>query len=124
MWHGITAGVLVALAIGVVMYDKFSSYYERKTAEQIAYAERVMNYNQTAFRQLAIAQVPVKVLRTENNGVINSQSFALEIENADSVETRVENGQTNGYIYFSSNLTEKMIQQIQTELQKFKGTTN
>ena len=124
MWHGITAGVLVALAIGVVMYDKFSSYYERKTAEQIAYAERVMNYNQAAFRQLAVAQVPVKVLRTENNGVINSQSFALEIENADSVETRVENGQTNGYIYFSSNLTEKMIQQIQTELQKFKGTTN
>jgi hypothetical protein len=123
MWHGVTAGVLAALVIGVIMYDKFSSYYERKTAEQIAYAERVMNYNQAAFRQLAVAQVPVKVLRTENNGVINSQSFALEIENADSVETRVENGQTNGYIYFSSNLTEKMIQQIQTELQKFKDAT-
>jgi hypothetical protein len=124
MWHGVTAGVLAALVIGVIMYDKFSDYYERKTAEQIAYAERVMNYNQAAFRQLAVAQVPVKVLRTENNGVINSQSFALEIENADSVETRVENGQTNGYIYFSSNLTEKMIQQIQTELQKFKDKTN
>jgi hypothetical protein len=111
MWHGVTAGVLVALVIGVVMYDKFSTYYERKTAEQIAYAERVMNYNQAAFRQLAVAQVPVKVLRTEEYGVIN-RGFALEVHNADSVETRVEDGQTNGYVYFSSNLSEKMIQKI------------
>jgi hypothetical protein len=123
MWHGVTAGVLVALVTGVIMYDKFSTYYERKTADQIAYAERVMNYNQAAFRQLAVAQVPVKVLRTEESGVIN-RGFALEVHNADSVETRVENGQTNGYIYFSSNLTEKMIQQIQAEVQKFNRLTN
>jgi hypothetical protein len=123
MWHGVTAGVLVALVIGVVMYDKFSTYYERKTAEQIAYAERVMNYNQAAFRQLAIAQVPVKVLRTEESGIIN-RGFALEVHNADSVETRVENGQTNGYVYFSSNLSEIQIQLLQQETEKQMQASN
>jgi hypothetical protein len=111
------------LVIGVIMYDKFSTYYERKTAEQIAYAERVMNYNQAAFRQLAIAQVPIQMLRTEESGIIN-RGFALEVHNADSVETRVENGQTNGYIYFSSNLSEKQIRLLQQETEKQMQTTD
>jgi hypothetical protein len=123
MWHGVTAGVLTMLVIGVIMYDKFSTYYERKTAEQIAYAERVMNYNQAAFRQLAIAQVPIQMLRTEESGIIN-RGFALEVHNADSVETRVENGQTNGYIYFSSNLSEKQIRLLQQETEKQMQTTD
>ncbi len=122
MWHGVTAGVLTMLVIGVIMYDKFSAYYERKTAEQIVYAERVMNYNQAAFRQLAIAQVPVQMLRTEDSGIIN-RGFALKVYNADSVETRVENGRTNGYVYFSSNLSEKQIQLLQQEIEKLTPTT-
>jgi uncharacterized small protein (DUF1192 family) len=122
MWHGVTAGVLTMLVIGVIMYDKFSTYYERKTAEQIVYAKRVMNYNQAAFRQLAIAQVPVNVLRLEESGIIN-RGFALEVHNADSVETRVENGQTNGYVYFSSNLSEKQIQLLQKEIEKLTPAT-
>ena len=123
MWHGVTAGVLTMLVIGVIMYDKFSTYYERKTADQIAYAERVMNYNQAAFRQLAIAQVPVNVLRLEESGIIN-RGFALEVHNADAVETRVENGQTNGYVYFSSNLSEKQIQLLQQKTEKQTQATN
>ncbi|HEV2328844.1 MAG TPA: hypothetical protein VGY56_08675 [Verrucomicrobiae bacterium] len=120
MWHGMAAGVLIAFGASVVIYIKFHDYYERKTASQIAYAEQVVNYNQEAFKQLAIAQQPIKVLRAEVNGVIN-QGYALEVPNADSVETRVENGQTNAYVYFSSSLLERQLQEIQkmtAELQK------
>jgi hypothetical protein len=37
----------------------------------------------------------------------------LEVLNADAVEMRVENRQTNAYAYFSSNLLEKQIQEIE-----------
>ena len=120
MWHGIAAGALVAFGASVVMYIQFHDYYEKKTASQIAYAEQVVNYNQDAFKQLAIAQQPIKVMRTADNGVIN-QGYALEVPSADAVETRVENGQTNGYVYFTSSLLERQLQEIQKmtdELQK------
>ena len=129
MWHGMAAGALIAFGASVVMYIQFHDYYEKKTANRIAYAEQVVNYNQEAFKQLAIAQQPIKVMRTAVNGVIN-QGYALEVPNADSVETRAENGQTNAYVYFSSSLLERQLQEIQkmtTELQKASqqfGTTN
>jgi hypothetical protein len=117
---GTIVGLMVALAVGTVIYFKLHDYYERETASRIAYAQETINYNRGAFRQLAIAQQPIKVMRTEENGVIN-QGYALEVPNADSVETRVENSQTNAYVYFSSNLLEKQIQEIEkltTELQQ------
>jgi hypothetical protein len=112
MWHGMAAGVLIAFGASVVMYIQFHDYYEKKTANRIAYAEQLVNYNQEAFKQLAIAQQPIKVMRTAVNGVIN-QGYALEVPNADSVETRAENGQTNAYVYFSSSLLERQLQKIQ-----------
>ena len=120
MWHGMAAGALIAFGASVVMYIQFHDYYEKKTANRIAYAEQLVNYNQEAFKQLAIAQQPIKVMRTAVNGVIN-QGYALEVPNADSVETRAENGQTNAYVYFSSSLLERQLQEIQkmtTELEK------
>lgn len=120
MWHGMAAGALIAFGASVVMYILFHDYYEKKTAGQIAYAEQLIHYNQDAFKQLAIAQQPIKVMRTEVNGVIN-QGYALEVPNADMVETRAENGQTNAYVYFNSSLLERQLQEIQkltTELQK------
>ncbi|MBU6411497.1 MAG: hypothetical protein KGR98_14030 [Verrucomicrobia bacterium] len=120
MWHGMAAGALIAFGASIVMYIQLHDYYEKKTANQIAYAEQLIHYNQDAFRQLAIAQQPIKVMRTEVNGVIN-QGYALQVPNADAVETRVENGQTNAYVYFSSSLLERQLQEIQkltTELQK------
>jgi len=96
----------------------FDNYAERKTAAKIANVERLMNYNQEAFRQLAIAQVPVKVTRTQNNGVMNPRSFALVIENADAAEMRHADGRDNGMIFFSSNLSEEMIQEIQEQIEK------
>lgn len=119
-WHGLAAGALIAFGASVVMYIQFHDYYEKKMASQIAYAEQVVNYNQDAFKQLAIAQQPIKVMRTEANGVIN-QGYALEVPNAGAVETRVENGQTNAYVYFTSSLLEQQLQEIQkltAEIQK------
>ena len=97
------------------IYDAFDNYAERKAAEKIASVERLMNYNQEAFRQLAIAQVPVKVLRTESYGVANPQNFALIVEGADSAEMRQADGKNNGYIFFSSNLSEEQIQLLRQE---------
>ncbi|MGH7976451.1 MAG: hypothetical protein ACREDS_10495 [Limisphaerales bacterium] len=126
---GTIVGLMVALAVGTVIYFKLHDYYERETASRIAYAQEIINYNQGAFKQLAIAQQPIKVMRTEESGVIN-QGYALEVPNADAVETRVENGQTNAYVYFTSSLVEQELQKIQkatTELQKMNqqfGKTN
>ncbi len=108
----------VFLMATVGIYKLFENYSERKTAETIASVERVMNYNQEAFRQLAVAQVPVKVVRTQNGDVLNPRGFALVIENADAAEMRHADGHENGVIFFSSNLSEEMIQEIQRQIEK------
>ena len=100
------------------IYKMFENYGERKTAQKIASVERLMNYNQEAFRQLAIAQVPVKVTRTQNNGVMNPRSFALVVENAEAAEMRHADGHDKGMIFFSSTSTEEMIQEIQKQIEK------
>ncbi|HEV2330548.1 MAG TPA: hypothetical protein VGY56_17340 [Verrucomicrobiae bacterium] len=117
MWHGMAAGALIAFGASVVIYINFHDYYERNTASRIAYAEQLVNYNQEAFKQLAIAQQPIKVLRTEENGVIN-QGYALEVPGTDAVETKVEDGQTNSYVYFTSSLLENQLQAIQNMTDK------
>lgn len=119
-WAGtslFTFTLLILATLGI--FKLFENYSERKAAEQIASVERVMNYNQEAFRQLAIAQVPVKVVRTRNpNGVMYPQGFALVIENADAAEMRQADGHNNGLVFFSCNLQEEQIQKIQAELDK------
>ena len=59
-----------------------------------------MNYNQEAFRQLAIAHVPIKVLRTGNDGVIQPQSFVLVVDGAEGAEMRPVDGHNNGCVFF------------------------
>jgi hypothetical protein len=119
-WAGTSTLMLAVLvAITLVLYAKFENYAERKSAQHIANVERVMSYNQDAFRQLAIAQVQVNVVRTHNgNGVRNPRNFALMVENADGAEMRPVDGHNNGMIFFDSNLSEEMIQGIQAELDK------
>jgi hypothetical protein len=106
------------------IYKLFDNYSERKAAEKIASIERLMNYNQEAFRQLAIAQMPIKVVRTESYGVANPQNFALVVEGADSAEMRDADGRKNGVIFFTSNLSEKQIQLLQQETDNLAQTTN
>ena len=109
----------VLVAITLVMYAKFENYAERKSAEQIANVERVMSFNQDAFRQLAIAQVPVKIVRTQDgNGIRNPSGFALMVVDADSAEMRRVDGHDTGMIFVTSRSPEEMIQGIQAELEK------
>jgi hypothetical protein len=120
IWHVSSLSVIVALAVGIILYVKFNDYFERRIASRIIYAEQLINDNQDAFKQLAIAQQPIKVMRTQVNGFIN-QGYALELPGADAVETRVEDGQTNAYVYFTSSVIEQDIRKMQEmteELQK------
>lgn len=115
--------ILTVLATAAI-HIKYKNYYEEKVAEKIVNAEQLMNYNREAFRQLAMAQVPVRVVRTESYGVMNPRRFALIVEDADSAEVRAEGGRNNGVICFTSTLSEKQIQQIQRETGKMGKESN
>jgi hypothetical protein len=108
---------LTALATGAI-YAKFKNYYEEKVAEKITAAEQVINYNKAAFRELAIAGVPVRVVRTESYGVVNPSWFALVVDGADSAELRSDADRKSGLIFFMSSRKEKQIQQIEQEAEK------
>lgn len=108
-------GLAIAALATLLIAANYKHYYEDKLSEKIVSAEQLINYNQAAFRQLAIAQIPVKVLRTESYGVMNPRSFVLELPGADSAEIRRVDGRDTGYIFFTSNLTEKQIQQLDRE---------
>ena len=110
----LTLTVLATAAI----YAKFKNYYEEKVAEKIIAAEQLMNYNQEAFRQLAIAGVPVRVVRTESYGVTNPGNFALVVEGADSAEMRPDGDRKSGFTFFTSGRKEKQIQQMKKETEK------
>lgn len=118
----LTSSAILALAISLLgtcaIYLKMRDHYERKIADKIASAEQLINYNQAAFRQLAIAQMPVRIVRTESYGVMNPSKFALVVEGADSVEIRHVDGKENGFIFFTSSLTEKQIEEVQRQVQK------
>ena len=88
-------------------------------ADTIASDEQLTKYNQEAFQQLAVAQVPVRVVRThDGNAIRNPSGFALMIENADSAGMRQIDGHSNGMIFFTSSSPELLIQEVQQELQK------
>ena len=105
---------------------KFKNYYEEKVAEKIIAAEQLINYNHDAFRQLAIAGVPVRVVRTESYGVTNPRNFALVVEGADGAEIRPDGDRKSGFIFFTSGRKEKQIQQMQRETDRLtnKSTGN
>jgi hypothetical protein len=119
-----TSLLMLTLFAGATMfiYHFFDNYAERKAAAKIDEVARLMNYNQEAFRQLAIAQVPVHVTRTQSYGVLDAQKFALVVEGADTAEIRHENEKDNGYIFFTSNLSEQQIQLLQQEEAKLVQT--
>jgi hypothetical protein len=124
IWRtAILGSVTLTLTLSVVAFlvldAALKKSNERKIAEQIVRATQVMNYNQDAFQQLAIAQVPIKVVRTSStNGVLEAQSFALLIENADAAEMRHLEGHDNGMIFFTAHLPEKTIQALQKQAEQ------
>ena len=119
-WAGTSLVTFTLLCIATFfIYKGFDNYAENKAAEQIADVERVMNYNQEAFEELAITHTPIRVLRTTSDGVINPQSFALTVEGADSVDMREGDGHQNGLVFFTSNLSDQQLQLLEQETAKW-----
>lgn len=108
----------VALGLAVfatlAIYAKFKNHFEEKTAEKIIAAEQVINYNQQAFRELAIAGVPVRVVRSEGPDGID-RGFALIVEGADTVEIRPMQNRQCGFVFFTSSRKEQQLQQLRQE---------
>jgi len=119
IWSGIILTLTLSVIATLVIDTLLKKQNERKLAEQITRATRVMNYNQDAFRQLAIAQVVIKVVRTSNtNGAIEAQGFALLIEKADAAEMRRIEGRDTGLIFFTGHPSEKVIQALQKQTEQ------
>ena len=93
---------------------KIGAYYEDEMAVQTAAMAQVMKFNQEAFRKLAIAQVPIRVVPVQNDdGTPNPRGFALLIEGAYAAEMRPLDGQKTGCIFFNSCVPAKQILQLQ-----------
>ena len=119
IWSGIILTLTLSVIATLVIDADLKKANERKLAEQIARTTRVMNYNQDAFRQLAIARVPIKVVRTSNtNGTLEAQGFALLLENADAAEIRRIEGRETGLIFFTGHPPEKTVQALQKQTEQ------
>lgn len=129
IWQtAITGSLAFAAALTLVatltIYAKFKNYYEERVAAKIIAAEQVITYNQDAFRELAIAGVQVKVIRTENDkGAANPSGFAIAIENPEAAEVRAVGDQKYGLIFFTSSRKETQIQQLKRETENLSART-
>jgi hypothetical protein len=103
---------------------KFTDYYDHKMAVQIANVAQVMKFNQAAFQKLAVAQIPIKVLPTQNDGLDSPPGFVLVMEGAYAADLRQVNGQNNGCIFFRSSVPEKQIRHVQQAGEDLMQTTN
>ena len=124
----LTCGLVLGLAVAIVgtsaAYFKIKSHYERTLAEQIASAEKTLAQNQTAFRELAVANVPIRVVRVSAANTLPS-GYAVVIEGVYTTEERTNQNGKEGVIYFSSQRKESELESIQREVQdayqKMKG---
>ena len=69
---GLVFGLAVAIVGTSAAYFKIKSHYERTLAEQIASAEKTLTQNQSAFRELAVANVPIRVVRVSDANTLPS----------------------------------------------------
>jgi hypothetical protein len=101
-----------ATIIASLICLEFAARYEHKMAAQIADMAQVMKFNQAAFQKLAVAQVPIQVLPTENDGLDSPPGFVLVMEGAYAADLRQVNGQNNGCIFFRSSVSQKQIRHL------------
>ena len=103
---------------------KFADYYDHKMAAQIANVAQVMKFNQAAFQKLAVAQIPIQVLPTQNDGFDSPPGFVLVMEGAYAADLHQVNGQNNGCIFFRSSVPEKQIHHVQQAGEDLMQPTN
>jgi hypothetical protein len=97
-------------------YFKIKTHYENALAEQIASAEKTLAQNQAAFRQLAVANVPIRAVRVADASILPS-GYAVVIEGIYATEERTNQNGKEGIIYFSSQRKESELENIQREVQ-------
>jgi hypothetical protein len=116
----LTCGLVLGLAVAIVGtsagYFKIKTHYERTLAEQIASAEKTLAQNQIAFRELAVANVPIRVVRVSDANTLPS-GYAMVIEGIYTTEERTNQNGKEGIIYFSSQRKESELESIQREVQ-------
>ena len=101
-----------ALLIACLISLELTARYDRKMAIQIDDMAQVMKFNQAAFHTLAVAQIPIKVLPTENDSFVSPPGFVLVIEGAYAADLRQVNGQNSGCIFFRSSVSQKQIRHL------------
>ncbi|MGA9777805.1 MAG: hypothetical protein WBS33_05995 [Verrucomicrobiia bacterium] len=108
--------IVAAIIIASLICLEFAARYDHKMAAQIADMAQVMKFNQAAFQQLAVAQVPIRVFPTQNDGFDNPPGFVLVVEGAYAADMRQVNGQNDGCIFFRSSVPEKQIRHLQQDI--------
>ena len=116
----LTCGLVLGLAVAIVgtsaAYFKIKTHYERTLAEQIASAEKTLAQNQAAFRELSVANVPIRVVRVSDANILPS-GYAMVMEGIYVTEERTNQNGKEGIIYFSSHRKESELESIQREVQ-------
>jgi len=120
LFWSIAAAILIASAISLGLATR----YDHKMAIQIADMAQVMKFNQTAFHQLAVAQIPIQVLPTQSDGFDSPPGFVLVMQGAYAAEMRQVNGQNNGCIFFRSSVSQKQIRHLQQDSDDQTQATN
>ena len=116
--------VFAVVIITCLICLKFADYYDHKMAAQVADMAQVMKFNQAAFQKLAVAQIPIQVLPTQNDGFESPPGFVLVMEGAYAADLRQVNGQNNGCIFFRSSVPEKQIRRLQQDIENQAQATN
>ncbi|MGP8218012.1 MAG: hypothetical protein ACLQPI_01010 [Limisphaerales bacterium] len=117
-------GVFAVVILTCLISLKFADYYDHKMAVQITNMAEVMKFNQAAFQKLAVAQAPIQVLPTQNDGFDSPPGFVLVMEGAYAADLRQINGQNNGCIFFRSSVPEKQIRHLLQDSENQAQATN
>ena len=113
-----------AILIACLICLELTARYDRKMAIQIDDMAQVMQFNQAAFHTLAVAQIPIKVLPTENDSFNSPPGFVLVIEGAYAADLRQVNGQTDGCIFFRSSVSQKQVRHLLPDSENQAQATN
>jgi hypothetical protein len=120
LFWSIATAIIIA---GLICYE-LAARYDHKMAIQIADMAQVMKFNQAAFQKLAVAQIPIQVLPTQNDGFDSPPGFVLVIQGAYAADLRQVNGQTDGCIFFRSSVSQKQIRHLQPDGENQTQATN
>ncbi len=113
-----------AIIVSSLICLAVTARYDHKMAVQIANMAQVMKFNQAAFHQLAVAQIPIQVLPTQNDGFDSPPGFVLVMEGAYAADLRQVNGQNDGCIFFRSSVSQKQIRHLQQDIDNPSQATN